>query len=196
MKGLKNVLILLSSLFAFFAITSSVNAKAEKFTLDPYHTNITWHANHFGFSNPNGKFAKSEGFIIFDEKKPEKSKVKVEIDTTSIVTGIDSFDKHLKSADFFNVEKFKSATFQSTKIVLGENNTAHIHGNLTLLGVKKPVVLEAKFNKVGENPFSKKKTIGFSATTTIKRSEFGMSYALGGVSDEVKLSIEVEAFVA
>ncbi len=175
--------------------TLNANAKAEKFVLDPTHTNITWSANHAGFSNPNGKFSKSSGVMFLDEANPENSSVEVEIDTTSIITGFEDFDKHLKTADFFNSEKFKTAKFISTKIEVLTKDTAKIHGDLTLLGVTKPVILEAKLNKIGRHPFTKKKTAGFSATTTIKRSDFGIKYGLPMVSDEVKLSVEVEGSV-
>jgi polyisoprenoid-binding protein YceI len=194
---MKKILIRSASVASLLFLQSfNIMAAPQKFVTDPYHTNITWHANHFGFSNPNGKFAKSEGVIMFDEQKPAESSVNVTIDTTSIVTGIEAFDKHLKSTDFFNVEKFKTATFKSTKVVVEKDKTAKIQGNFTLLGVTKPIVLNAKFNKSGENPFTKKQTIGFSAETTIKRSEFGMNYAIGGVSDDVKINIEVEANLA
>lgn len=173
----------------------NANAKVEKFILDPLHTNITWSANHVGFSNPNGKFAKSSGVMLLDEVSPESSSVEVEIDTTSIITGIEAFDSHLKGTDFFNVEKFKTAKFISTKVEVMAKDIAKIHGNLTLLGVTKPVILEAKLNKIGKHPFTLKKTAGFSATTTIKRSDFGIKYGLPLVSDEVKLAFEVEGSV-
>jgi len=183
--------------FSAIAIISSLNAnaKAEKFILDPTHTNITWSANHFGFSNPNGKFAKSSGILLLNEKNPTKSSVTIEIDTDSIITGLAAFDSHLKSADFFNVKKFKTAKFVSTKVEVIDEVNAKVYGNLTLIGVTKPVTLEMHFNKVGEHPFTKKKTVGFSAMTTIKRSEFGMGYGIPMISDEIKLSIEVEANV-
>ncbi len=173
----------------------NANAKSEKFILDPLHTNITWSANHAGFSNPNGKFAKSSGVMFIDKKNPENSSVEVEIDTTSIITGIEAFDIHLKGADFFNVEQFKTAKFISTKVEVMANDIAKIHGDLTLIGVTKPVILEAKLNKIGRHPFTLKKTAGFSATTTIKRSDFGIKYGLSLVSDEVKIAFEVEGSV-
>jgi len=175
--------------------TLNTNAKVQKFVLDPTHTNIVWSANHAGFSNPSGKFSKSSGVMFLDESNPESSSVEIEIDTTSIITGFEAFDKHLKTADFLNSEKFKTAKFVSTKVEVLSKDTAKIHGNLTLLGVTNPVILEAKLNKIGKHPFTKKKTAGFSATTTIKRSEFGMKYGIPMVSDEVKLSVEVEGSV-
>ena len=196
---MKNIIKIAS--FSAIALLTTMNAnaktnsKAEKFILDPTHTNITWSANHVGFSNPNGKFAKSSGVMFLDEVNPESSSVEVEIDMSGIITGFEDFDKHLKGADFFNVEKFKTAKFVSTKVEVLAKDIAKIHGNLTLLGVTKPVILEAKLNKIGRHPFTLKKTAGFSATATIKRSDFGIKYGLSLVSDEVKIAFEVEGSV-
>jgi polyisoprenoid-binding protein YceI len=180
-------------LTSFSAITANA---ADVYNIDPTHANIDWRANHFGFSNPSGKFTKTTGTITIDEKNPEKSSVDVTIETDGIVTGIEKFDAHLKNADFFNVEKFPKATFKSTKVVKTGDETVNVTGDLTILGKTNPVTLEAKLNKKGENPFSKKQTVGFSATAVIKRSEWGMNYAVPGVSDEVQLVIEVEAALA
>jgi len=177
------------------ATSSTVYAKVEKFVLDSSHTNIIWHANHLGFSNPDGKFAKSSGYITLDDKNPSVSSVNVTIDTSSIITGNEAFDKHLKGSDFFNVEKYKTATFVSTKVDIYNEKYAKIYGDFTMLGVTKPVVLYAKLNKIGKHPFTRKRSTGFSAITVIKRSEFGMNYGIGMVSDDIQIAIEVEAAV-
>ncbi len=189
---MKNTILKVLAVSAISLSALSAQA-AETFTLDPSHTNVTWSANHLGFSNPSGKFAKVEGTVTLDEAKPANSKLNVTISTASIVTGIEKFDEHLKSKDFFNAEKFPVATFVSDKVEVTGKDTAKVHGNLTLLGVTKSEVLDVKLNKIGENPMSKKKTAGFSATTTIKRSEFGMGYGIPNVSDDVKIAIEAEA---
>jgi len=165
---------------------------AEQFALDPAHTNVVWKADHLGFSYPSGKFAQVEGTLILDEKKPEKSSVRVTLYPESIVTGNDKFNGHLSSADFFNVEKFTKAEFVSKSVEQTGDKTADIHGELTLLGVTKPLVLKAKLNKVGPNPFSQTKTAGFSATGVIKRSEFGMGWGLPNIGDDVQIDIEAE----
>lgn len=168
---------------------------AETYKIDPNHTNIIWHANHFGFSNPSGKFNEVEGFFILDEKDPKKSSVEVTIKIASIQTGIEKFNAHLKTDDFFNVEKYATAKFISKKIELIGKNKAKIHGELTLLGVTKPITLDAKLNKIGLNPFTQGKAAGFSASTIIKRSQYGMNFAVPGISDEVKIEIEVEGML-
>lgn len=180
---------LVSALFAF-----SSNA-AESYKFDPHHTSVVWTAGHFGFSNPNGKFSEIEGDLTLDEKNPAKSEVKVVIKMANLFTGYNNFDNHLKSDDFFNVEKFATATFNSTKVTITGKNTAKVVGDLTLLGVTKPVTLNVKLNKIDVSPISQKKTAGFSASAVIKRSEFGINYAVPGVTDAVKLTIEAEAAV-
>lgn len=172
---------------------SNLALAADIYHLDPDHTNINWSASHFGFSKPSGKFARSEGIIILDEANPTKSSLEVTIDTRSIITGIDGFDNHLKSEDFFNVVQFPTAKFVSSQIITSGKNRGKIKGDLTLLGVTKPITLEARLNKIGINPFTRKKTAGFSAAAIIKRSDFGMNFGIPGVSDKVKIEIEAEA---
>ena len=175
-----------------FSIASSAYAAAETYTLDPSHTNIIWQINHFGFSNPSGKMTKTEGTVTLDEKHPENSKVTATISTNDILTGIPKLDEHLKTADFFDSAKFPIATFASDKVELSGKDTAKVHGNLTLHGVTKPITLEVKLNKVGINMMNKK-TAGFSASTTLKRSDFGIMKYLPALGDEVPVSIEAEA---
>lgn len=180
-------------LSALYLSTSLSAHAADKYTFDPTHTAVIWQANHLGFSNPSGRFMGIEGSITLDEKNPTNSSVSVTIPTGNVVTGIDKFNEHLKSKDFFNVSDFPNATFVSNKVEMTGKDTAKVHGALTLLGVSKDVVLDVKLNKIGENPLSKKKTVGFSAKTTLKRSEFEMKYGLPNVSDEVLITIEAEA---
>lgn len=177
------------------SLLGQAQAAAVTYTLDPYHTNLTWQANHFGFSNPSGKFATVTGTVTLDEAAPQNSVVNVTVNTGSVMTGIDLFNEHLRAENFFNSEKFPTATFVSKKVEVVSADTAKVEGDLTLLGITKPVTLDVKLNKIGENPINKLKTAGFSATGTVKRSEFGMAYALPGVSDDVKLMIEAEANV-
>lgn len=179
---------------AVIAMSLPVSAQAaETYTLDPYHTNLYWKANHFGFSNPSGKFGAVTGTVSLDEKNPAASVVDVTVNTGSVVTGIDLFNEHLRGANFFQSEKFPTAKFVSTKVDVTGKDMATVTGDLTLLGVTKPVTLNVTLNKIGENPISKLKTAGFTATGVVKRSEFGINYALPGVSDDVQLTIDAEA---
>lgn len=180
-------------LIFFFAF--SANA-ADLYQFDPYHTSITWSANHFGFSTVSGKFIGAEGKISIDEKNPKNSSLAVIINIDSLHTGIAKFDQHLRSKDFFDMENYPTAKFVSTSIVTKGKDRAIVMGDLTLHGVTKPVSLEMKLNKNGVGMMSQKKTLGFSGTTKIKRSDFGMEYALPGVSDMIDLHIESEIMLA
>lgn len=173
-------------------ISSSSLYAADKYQLDPNHTAVMWKVNHFGFSNPSGKWY-AEGTLLLDKAKPEKSQVNVSIKIAKISTGLEDLDKHLKGKLFFNVEKYPDANFISEKIELTGADSAKIHGQLTLHGMTKPVILETKLNKMGVNPINNKDTIGFSAHATLKRSDFGISTLLPGLSDEVEINIETEA---
>ena len=177
--------------FAFSAKASF--AEAVKYQIEPNHAYVSWFANHFGFSNQSGKFSDVSGEIVFDEAKPANSSVDVTIKIASLVTGLTKFDQHLKSADFFDAEKFPTAKFVSKKIKVTGKDKAKIEGDLTMHGVTKTVTLDAKMNKSGVSVVTQKPTIGFSATAEINRSEFGLEYAIPGVADKVKLIIEVEA---
>ena len=167
---------------------------AETYKLDPSHTAITWHVNHFGFSTPSGKFMSVDGDVKLDEANPAASSVKVTVDVNGINSGVAKLDEHLKTPDFFDVAKFPTATFISTKVVPTGKDTAKVEGNLTLHGVTKPVTLDVKLNKIGEN-MMKLKTAGFTASTTIKRSEFGITTYVPNLGDDVKIEIESEANV-
>jgi polyisoprenoid-binding protein YceI len=183
---------ILTTIATLALLTSAANA-AETYKFDPNHTTVNWSANHFGFSNPSGKFTAVDGSLTLDEKNPQKSAVEVTIKIESLNTGLPKFDKHLKSVDFFDAEKFPTAKFVSTSVTLVGKKSAKVKGDLTLHGVTKPVTLEVKLNKIGVNPLSQKQTAGFSATTIIKRSDFGIDYAIPGVADEIKLNIEAES---
>lgn len=168
---------------------------ADTYILDSNHTNVVWQINHFGFSNPSGKFTKVEGQLVLDEANPAKSSVNVRLSPANVLTGVEKLDEHLRGKDFFDVAQFPDATFISTNVTLTGKDTAKVTGILTVHGVSKSVTLDVKLNKIGMNMMNKK-TAGFSATTVIKRSDFGMTSYLPGLGDEVSISIESEANLA
>ncbi|MDR3476878.1 MAG: YceI family protein [Gammaproteobacteria bacterium] len=176
------------------AISTSVFA-AETYLIDPHHTAVTWHINHFGFSNPSGKWY-ADGTIMLDEAKPQDSVVDVTIHTANVITGIPELDEHLRSKAFFETDKFPLATFKSDKVTLTGKDTAKVKGILTMHGVSKSVTLNVKLNKIGMNPIINKKTVGFTATTELKRSDFNMNTLVPNLGDEVKIDIEAEANLA
>lgn len=178
---------------AALLIAAPAHAEVKRFTLETPHTQVLFSVNHLGFSHSYGQFRDYNGTIDYDTDTPANSKVDVTIKTASIDMGTEKWDEHLKGADFFDVEKFPDMTFKSTKVDVTGADTANITGDLTILGVTKPVVLAAKLNKMGPHPMSGKDHVGFSATTSIKRSDFGMNYGIPNVGDEVSITIEVEA---
>lgn len=179
--------------FFILLISSTVTlAAAETFTFDPSHTYVLWHISHFGFSNPSGKWM-ANGTLVLDKEKPQNSKVNATIQVTDVITGIPELDKHLRGEVFFDVKQFPTATFVSDKVNVTGKNTAKVHGILTLHGVSKPITLNVVLNKMEMSPITNKMTAGFSASTTLKRTDFGMNSFLPGLSDEVKINIEAEA---
>ena len=170
-------------------------AQSQTFKIDPAHTSVVFHVTHLGYSSMFGRFNQVAGELVFDQKNVTASKLSVTIKTGSVDTNHARRDKHLRSPDFFNAKEFPEMKFVSTKIVKTGDKTGKIHGNLTLLGVTKPVVLDVRYNRMGPHPLPQYKkilTIGFSARTSLKRSDFGMKYALRGIGDKVTIFIEVE----
>lgn len=175
-----------------FVFVTAAQAAEETYTFDQHHSYVQWRISHFDFSHPSGKWF-VEGTLVLDKEKPQNSKVTANIKVADLDTGIKEFDEHLKAALFFDVKKFPQATFVSDKVIVTGKKTAKVQGMLTLHGVTKPVTLNVTFNKADVSPITNKNTVGFSATTKFKRSEFGMTALLPGVGDEVSIVIEVEA---
>ena len=172
------------------------NAESVAYKIDPSHTVVlaTW--NHFGYSNPSANFGGADGTIVYDAAAPEKSSVEVVLPMSGLDSFVPKLTAHLLTADFFDAAKYPQATFRSTSVkALGEGRL-EVTGMLDLHGVQKPVVLEVKLNKAAPHAMGKKETIGFDATATIKRSDFGIDLYVPNVSDEVALRITTEAAVA
>ena len=180
---------------ALVAASANAFAAGVTYKLDPTHTNViaTW--NHFGFSNPSANFGDVDGALVYDADDVTKSSV----DVTLPLSGMNSFvlklDEHLRGSDFFDAAKFPAITFKSRKVEdLGEGKLK-ITGDLTVKGTTREVVLDARLNKAAEHPMMKLPTVGFDATATIKRSEFGVGAYVPAVSDEIVLRITTEASV-
>lgn len=166
------------------------------YTADPGHTLIEWSVDHFGFTPYFGLFGNVSGTLMLDPKNPSAAKVDMTIPVADVTTASAGLTKHLlkpaeegKSADFFGAAP-APARFVSTRVT-PKGQSARIDGNLTLNGVTKPVTLNASFYGAGKAPqqMGGKENVGFTATGTIRRSEFNVGYAIPMVSDEVKLKI-------
>ena len=193
MKSLKSTLVLA----ALAALPLLASAAVESYTVDPTHTYPSFAVEHWGLSMMHGRFDKTSGKFAFD-RAAKTGSTELVIDTASLTTGDNakgsspSRDEHLRSADFFNTKEFPTMTFKSTKVNFGAELPASVEGNLTLLGITKPVTLTFERFKCGQNPFTKKDRCGGNAVGKFKRSDFGMKYALPAVGDEITLNIEFE----
>lgn len=166
---------------------------AEKYDIDPTHTQVQFTYNHMGFSNITGRFDQVQGDFQFDVADPTRSSVSITIPVTSISTGVGKLDEHLLKADFFDAAQFPTATFKSTGVTAAGEGKLAVAGDLTIHGVTRPVVLDVTINGTGEHPMRKLPAAGFDARTTIKRSDFGVGAYVPAVGDEVTISITVEA---
>lgn len=181
------------------ALPLAAAAAPETFTIDPYHTYPNFTVDHLGVSTMYGVFTKSTGKVTLD-RAAKTGSLEIVIDTASITTGDNdkgsrarSRDEHLKSADFFNVAEFPKATYKGTKITFNGDNPGAIEGDLTLLGVTKPVRLTVERFKCNPASANSKERCGGNATGKFKRSDFGMKYGVPNVGDEITLLVSFEA---
>ncbi len=188
MRRISRLALLSTTLFAAPAF-----AQSHTYEIDKSHTNIQFYVNHLGFSDMIGNFTSYDGSLAFDEKNPEKSTIDFTLKPASIRTSSSELDKHLQGEKFFNSTKFPDIHFVSKSIKLTGKNTGDVTGDLSMLGVTKPAVLHVTFNKADYHPMTKMYVAGFSGTATIKRSDFGMDYIVPMVSDEVRLTVQMEA---
>ena len=182
------------ALAAATALLSSVaHAESATYAFDPAHTYVTFEIGHFGTSTNRGRFDKKEGTAQLD-KAAKSGKVDVTIDTTSINTGFDAFNKHLQSADLFDAAKYPNIKFVGDKFTFSDDKVTQIAGNLTLMGKTQPVTLKANQFNCYVNPMLKRETCGGDFEATIDRTAFGMNYGIDwGFPKEVRLVIQVEA---
>ena len=181
-------------LAAALTVAASVAfAAPTTYKIDATHTDVIASWNHLGFSTPAAHFGQVDGAITYDPANVAASSVQVTLPLSGMESHVPAFNNHLRSPDLFDAEKYPTITFRSTSVASAGENRLAVTGDLTIKGVTRQVVLDVVLNKVGEHPMRKVPTIGFNATTTIKRSDYGISYAVPAVSDEVKISITTEA---
>jgi polyisoprenoid-binding protein YceI len=168
-------------------------AQTSTWINDPNHSEVDFTITHLGISNVHGRFGHIAATIAYNEADITKSTVNATIDVAGLNTGEDARNNHLKSPDFFDVATYPSATFTSTSVAKS-GDVLTINGNLTVHGVTKPVVLTADGPRGPAPGMDHKQHAGFSASTTIKRSDFGIGPKFGAamVGDEVKLNIELD----
>lgn len=168
-------------------------AQTTTWKADPYHSEVDFTVQHLGITNVHGRFGKVDATLEWDEADPAKSSVHATIDVTGVDTGVTPRDNDLKSDHFFNVAQYPTATFVSTSVEK-TGSGLEVHGNLTLKGVTKPVVLHVDGPTGPVTGMDKKPHMGFEAKTTINRADFGIAAGMPSamVSDEVQLEIDLD----
>jgi polyisoprenoid-binding protein YceI len=167
-------------------------AAADSYTIDPRHTFPGFEIDHLGFSIQRGRFNRTSGTV---ELAPESASgsIQITIDTVSISTGLPDLEKHLRSEEFFDAERYPLITFTSDKLSFKKDQLVAVDGNLTMHGITKPVHLVVDYFHCGMHAISMKNVCGANATATIKRSDFGIDKYAPVLADDVKLVIQVEA---
>lgn len=194
--------LLLSSILALtFAVQPAVaevtvtdlpDMPAGTYQLDGSHATVFFKVRHMGFADYIGRFNTLQGEIDLHEKDVEKSSLTVTIDTASIDTNNATLEKKLKAEDAFSVEKYPSITFEATELEMQTPTTGLMTGDLTMLGATHPVTFDVTFNGGGRHPFNNKDTMGFSATTTIDRTEWGLDNWVPMVGADVTIEVHAE----
>ncbi len=188
---MKKTILAAAAAAALFA--SVAHAENATYAFDPAHTYVTFEIGHFGTSTNRGRFDKKEGTVQLD-KAAKTGKVEATIDTTSINTGFEAFNKHLQSADLFDAAKYPAIKFVGDKFTFTGDKVSSISGNLTLLGKTQPVTLKANNFNCYQSPMLKREVCGGDFEASIDRTAFGMAYGIDwGFPKDVRLVIQVEA---
>jgi polyisoprenoid-binding protein YceI len=175
------------------AVVSLPAQGAETYSIDARHAQVVFGYTHFGFSRQTGMLRQVSGELVYDAADPAKSSVSVAIPVDALSTGVPELDKDLKGPNFFDQAQFPNITFKSTRVEKAGGDALTVTGDLTLHGVTRPVTLAVKLLKSGEHPMKKVPMLGFDATATLKRSEFGIERLTPMVSDDVDIHIAIEA---
>ena len=182
---------LAAALTTTFALAAPVDYK-----IDPTHTATVFSWNHLGFSTPSANFTDIQGVIKVDNTQPANSSVEVAIPLSSINSSVAALDKEFQAEAWFNAAKYPNITFKSTKVETKDKKHFKITGDLTVKGITKPVVLYAVLNGQGKHPMLKVPAIGFNATTSFNRSDFGLGSYVPMVGDKITVNITTEATAA
>lgn len=175
------------------AFAGAATAHPVTYKIDPNHTDVVARWSHFGFSNPVAHFGDVDGTITYDPHEVGNSSVQVTIPLSGLDSHVDALDEHLRGPDFFDAAQYPTITFRSTGVESAGEGKLRVSGDLTVHGVTRPAVLDVTVNQVGEHPMGGARAAGFDATTTIRRSDFGIDKYVPNVSDEVEIRITTEA---
>lgn len=183
----------LAAVLAGSALSPMATAAPVTYAFDTVHSRVSFHVSHLGFSHSLGQLVISPGSFVFDTDDWSKGAVTATMAADSLSFGDAKWDTHVKSADFLDAAKFPTIAFTATQVTKTGENTGTLTGDLTLHGVTKSVTLALRLNRTGQHPMRKVPAIGFTATGTVKRSEFGVAAYVPMVGDDLEVRIEVEA---
>lgn len=181
---------LLAAIVAAGTSFSTMAASAAEYTIDPSHTFVQFRISHLGFSTMVGRFNRLEGAFNWDKARPEDSAIQITIDTASVDTNWAERDKHLRGEEFLAVDEYPQASFKGTRYT-GDAAGGKLEGELTLHGVTKPVTIDVKAVGEGADPWGGYRA-GFDGTTTINRSDFGISKDLGPTAETMQFDLHIE----
>jgi polyisoprenoid-binding protein YceI len=168
-------------------------AAMESYTIDSRHTFPSFEVMHLGMSLQRGRFNKTTGRINIDREAKQGS-VDVSIDATSVNTGVEKLEEHIRAEDFLHASQFPTITFKGSQLAFEGDKLKSVTGELTMRGVTKPVTLNANHFNCGNHPMNKKAMCGGEFVANIKRSEWGIKYAIPNLADDMVLRVNVEAF--
>ncbi len=193
--GIRRLVALAVAVIGLMLGPAGAAAAPERYRIDPEHLSIGFLVGHIGYAEVLGLFLEGEGSFTFDPEAHTLSDLRVSIPAVSVFTNHDDRDEHLRGTDFLDAGSHPEITFVGTGAEPTGERTGRVTGDLTLRGVTRPVTLDVTWNKSGPYPFGDNFVIGISARTTIRRSDFGMTYAVdnGWVEDAVDIIIELEA---
>lgn len=174
------------------ALAAAAANAADSYTIDTRHTYPAFEVSHYGFSTQRGRFERTSGKIVVDQESKTGS-IEVAIETASISMGMDAWNQQMRSDAYFNTDKFPTMSFRSSHLLFDGDRVVGAEGDFTLLGVTHPLKLAVSNFRCGANPMNKRAQCGADISASIKRSEFGMTRALPGISDEVRILVGVEA---
>ena len=169
-----------------------VNLQKGSYQIDPAHTSVLFKINHMGMSTFVGRFNELEASLEFDPAHMENAKLTALIKISSIDVNNKDLEETLKGSSWFEAEKYPQALFKTETVAMLNDTHAKFNGNLTLHGVTAPIVLNVVFNGAGNNMLSGKYTLGFTATTRFKRSQFGIDYLLPAIGDDIDVEVFAE----
>ncbi len=171
---------------------TAANASADDYKVDSKHSSVIFRVKHLGVSYFYGRFNEIKGSLAFDQADPKSLALDIEIKVESIDTNDQKRDQHLKGPDFFNAKQYQTITFKSTKAKQGKDDKYRVTGDLTLHGVTKSITVDLAH--VGSATDSRgRHRAGFKTSFTIKRTDFGMDYMVGGLGDDIRLIVSLEA---